>query len=267
MRLGCGLVSSDLNPGYLAFFPLVRRVWREVVGVPVKLVLIADAIPGDLADEAEDIVLFPPLPGVHTAFQAQCVRLLLPGLMDAEASGGAILTSDIDMIPMNRPFHVDPIANAPDDAFVVLRNDALPPEVPEIAICYNAARASTWRDLTGVTTMETARDTLLAWAAARPGYDGTGGGAAWNTDQQLLFGLVRRFERAAGRVVRLADAETGHRRLDRLDLERLGGLPEADARAAAAGLFSDYHMMRPAARHHAFNEAIADLLPRYRGAS
>lgn len=265
MRLGCGLVSSDLNPAYLAFFPLVRRVWREVVGVPVKLALIADAIPDDLAEEAEDILLFPPLPGVHTAFQAQCVRLSLPGLMDAEAGGGAILTSDIDMIPMNRPFHVDPIASASDDALVVYRNDALPPEVPEIAICYNAARASTWRDLTGITSMEAARDALLTWAAERPGYDGRGGGVAWNTDQQLLFDLVRRFERTTGRVVRRTDAETGHRRLDRLDLERLGGLPEADARDAAAGLFSDYHMMRPAARHHAFNEAIADLLPRYRG--
>lgn len=265
MRLGRGLVSSDLNPGYLDFFPLVARTWREVVGVPVTLVLIADEIPSDLRSLAGDIKLFPPIPGLHTAFQAQCVRLLIPGLMDDEADGGAIITSDIDMLPMNRPYHVDPIAGIDDDRFVVYRDDALPPEVPEIAICYNAARPATWRALTGVDTIDEARSRMVEWAAWGAGYDGVSGGVAWSTDQRILHQLVGDFERRAGRVARLVDAQTGYRRLDRLDLERLGGLTEADARDAAAGLFTDYHMMRPNARYRAFNQAVARSLPRHAG--
>jgi len=42
MKLGCCLVASDLNPDYLDFFPLVQRAWREVVGIEVRLVLIAN---------------------------------------------------------------------------------------------------------------------------------------------------------------------------------------------------------------------------------
>lgn len=264
MKLGCALVASDLNPEYLEFYPLVRRTWEEVVGVPALLVLIADAIPAGLEEHAATIRLFPPLPGVHTAFQAQCVRLLYPALLEAEAAGGAVLTSDIDMIPMNRPYYVDSIRQLPDDRFAILRANVLMADAREIAICYNAAMPGTWRDLFGgPADLDDLRRRLAAWAV-RADYDGRHGGIGWNTDQRLLFEQVAVWSEGAGagRVACLTDAETGYRRLDRLDMMVDGGLTERDAGDARAGRFSDCHMMRPPWRHHAFNAAVAALPPR-----
>lgn len=265
MKLGCALVASDLNPEYLEFFPLVRRTWMEVVGVPALLVLIADAIPPGLEEHADSIRLLPPLPDVHTAFQAQCVRLLYPALLEEEAAGGAVLTSDIDMIPMNRPYYVDSIRALPDDRFAILRSNVLMADAREIAICYNAALPRTWRDLfDGPADVDGLRRRLGAWAAGRADYDGLHGGTGWNTDQRLLFDQVVRWMEGAGsgRVACLTDGETGYRRLDRLDMMVDGGLTERDAEDARAGRFTDCHMMRPSRRHHDFNAAVAALPPR-----
>lgn len=268
MRLGRALVASDLNPEYMTFYPLVRRTWREVVGVSAILVLVADAIPPELAEHAADIRLFPPIPGVHTAFQAQCVRLLFPALLEREAAGGAVLISDIDMIPMNRPYYVDSIAGLPDDSFAILRSNALMAEARQIAICYNAASPATWSAMFGgVRDLGDVRDGLAAWAAASRDYDGRHGGSGWNTDQRILFEQAARWSRedGRGRVVSLTDADTGYRRLDRLDMEYDGGLIERDFEDARAGRFTDCHMMRPPDRHAAFNEAVAGLPPRWPG--
>jgi hypothetical protein len=260
VRLGCCLVAGDLNREYLDFFPLVRQAWREIVGAPVLLALVADHIPADLAAYAGEILLFPPLPGVHTAFQAQCVRLLLPSLL--ATAGGAVLTSDIDMIPMNRGYYVDNLAPLPDDSFAILRADALKPEAREIAICYNAALPATWSAVVGgVASMDDVRRHLANWAALQPDYDGRHGGAGWNADQRLLYELVLHWPEQRRRAVCLTDQATGYRRLDRLKIEHDGGLTAADAATAAAGGFSDYHMMRPPRRYQGFNRAVATLPP------
>src|SRR5439155_17037191 len=96
-RLGLthALVASDLNERYLGCWPLARRAWREYVGVDACLVLVAepDDVPETLSAEP-GVVVFPPAPGLHTAFQAQGIRLLYPGLLDTD---GAVITADIDM--------------------------------------------------------------------------------------------------------------------------------------------------------------------------
>ena len=192
MRLGKCLVSSDLNPLYLDFFPITFRAWRDLVGVEVQLILISDHIPSALKSYDKHIILVPPIRGVHTGFQAQCVRILMPQLCKV-ADDQAILISDIDMVPMNARYYLEPLADMPDQNFVIFRSNALS-HLEEIAICYNAASPNSWRELVGeIRDIDDMRNRIEEWSAAAS-YDGIQGGSGWSTDQRLLHEFVSKFE-------------------------------------------------------------------------
>ena len=268
MRLSACLVSCDLNPLYLDFFPVIRQLWMEVVGVRIKLVLIADAIPPALDAWADDIVLFPPLPGINTAFQAQCIRLLYPALMEPEADGGAVIISDMDMVPMCRRYYTDSIASLPDNNFAVYRGNVLISDSAQIAICYNAARPAVWGEIFGspngrIDGIEDVRRILADWAGQCPEYDGRHGGQGWSFDQRVLFERVRTWASRAPnktRITVLNDVETGFQRLDRLDLMRAGALSMAQAERIRDHLYTDYHLLRPNADFKAVNDRIVQIL-------
>lgn len=268
MRLSSCLVASDLNPLYLDFFPAVHKVWTEVVGVNVKLALVADAIPASLKAWADDIVLFPPLLGVSTAFQAQCIRLLYPALMEAEANGGAVIISDMDMIPMCRRYYADTIAGFSDDTFVVYRGNVLIHDSAQIAMCYNAARPAVWAEIFGspdgrIDGIKDVRRILADWAARCPEYDGLHGGQGWSFDQRVLFERVRSWASQAPNKPRIAvldDVQAGFQRLDRLDLMRTGALSMAQAERIRDHLYTDYHLLRPNADYKAANDRIVQIL-------
>lgn len=263
MHLGCCLVSSDLNPLYLDCFPLVRRVWVELMGVPLKLALVSDRLPFSLRDAADDVILFPPIRGVKTAFQAQCLRLLLPALMDKQSGGGAVLISDIDMLPMNRGYYLDSIANLTDSSFVVFRSNVLMSDSCQIAICYNAATPETWSALLGgIASIDAVRERLGEWARAHSGYDGRHGGAGWFADQQILFDLVTQWKQEAGRsrVALLDDETTGFSRLDRIHLVSSGELSGSQAEDVSEHRFTDYHMLRPLTRYGEINRQVVSML-------
>ena len=264
MRLGCCLVSSDLNPLYLDFFPIVRRVWVDLMGVPLKLALVSDRLPLSLNDAADDVILFPPIRGVKTTFQAQCLRLLLPALMDNQSRGDAVLISDIDMIPMSRGYYLDSIAELADSSFVVFRNKTPTIDPHQIAICYNAATLATWNALLGgIAGIGAVRERLEEWARDQNAYaDGRHGGTEWFADQRILFDLVTQWKQGTGRsrVVLLDDKKSGFRRLDRMDLISSGELSKSQARDISDHNFTDYHMLRPLARYREINHQIVSML-------
>jgi len=82
----------------------------------------------------------PAVAGVHTAFQAQCIRLLYPALLETE---GAVVISDADMVPVSRRYFRRAVERIPEDHFVAFRDVTL--ASGEIPICYNAALPQTWR--------------------------------------------------------------------------------------------------------------------------
>jgi hypothetical protein len=250
MQLAACLVSSDLTPLYYEFFPLVHRAWREIVGVRVVLALVADEIPAALAPYAEDIIRFPPVRGVDTAFHAQCVRLLAPQLLEVP-SDQAVIISDVDMIPMSRDYYVVPLALAALEQFVVYRSNALPPESREFPICYNAATRGVWAEVFGkVAGIAEVNRVVSDWSAAVTTSDGR-----WSADQRLLYDRVARFE--ASRVKLVVDRDTGFARLDRGGMgKRLSPL---QASLVARRYYADYHMKRPYAAFASLNDRIAAM--------
>src|SRR3954454_280393 len=160
MRLTHALLASDLHPAYAGLWPLAKRAWSEIAGLEAVLVLVAapDAVPPELkADPA--VHVFEPLPSLHTAFQAQCIRLLYSAVL---GDAGGVVISDIDMVPMNATYLQRPASRIPETHFVSYRDVLL--ELGEIPICYNAALPSTWASIFRIGSVADVGTRLAEWS-------------------------------------------------------------------------------------------------------
>lgn len=253
MKVGTVLTACDSNPLYTEFIPMFVAAWTHVLPeADLCIAMIADSLPESLAPYARHIRLVTPIPGVHTAFHAQCIRLLLPREITRDEG---VLITDMDMIPLNRSYYVDSIRDAPSDAFVVYRNVCLP---SEISMCYNVAHPSTWASVFG---SRPTTECLKEWV--RPtGYDGVHGGTGWNTDQVLLVTAVRAWK---GHTIILNDHVTAFARLDRgMPLDQWERERPRIRTLIRNGHFADYHCLRPYHQFRAWNDWVLSCLQEVR---
>ncbi len=228
MKLGHALLACDSNPAYLSFWELAHDSWTKIVGIPCTLVLVAHEIP-DWLPYKEDVVLFKPIPGLHTAYQAQCIRLLWPCLMGGDE---AIIPSDIDMMALSRSYFVDTIDGVPDECFVVYRG--IHEWCKSIWMCYVAGTPSVWREIFGCSSEEDVRRLLIAW---HDGYEGVHGGRGWFTDQLMLYEYV--FKRWGERLVVFTDEALGFRHLNKINTNWLV-LDERRKKELTDGVYQDF---------------------------
>jgi hypothetical protein len=247
------LMAVDSNARYLDLWPVAKRAWAEIVGLEPLLVLVAEEsdVPAHLADDP-CVHVFEPEPALSTVFQAQCIRLLYPALLATE---GAVVISDVDMVPMSARYFHRPLARIAREDFVAYRDLLLP--LGEIPICYNAALPATWASVFGVRDLNDVRSHLRTWAGGVE-YDGTHGGAGWTTDQRRLYRVLLERGRKTRDVWILNDYFTGYRRLERAYVEKWGSLSD-DARCGIErNEFSDFHLLRADSDHAAVNAAIVE---------
>lgn len=254
LRLTHVLLACDLNPRYLEYWDLARRAWELVAGLEPVLVLVAEAdeAPTELRRD-ERVRLFPPVPGLHRAFQAQCIRLLYPALLDVS---GAVLISDMDLMPMSARYFHGPLAGL-DASFFVSYRDVLLPR-GEVAVCYNAAAPATWRDVFEVDDESGVAATLQDWQRD-VGYDGMRGGSGWFTDQLVLHAALLRWRARTGRLWLLDDQFTGHRRLERAQIESVGSLTPEIRRNILERAYTDFHSPLPHSRFRELEDEVIDL--------
>jgi hypothetical protein len=251
MRLDRVLMACDLNSDYLDYWPSARRGWLEIVGIEPLLLLIADGNDIPLALRADPFVVpFTPLPGVHTAFQAQCIRLLYPAIAETD---NAVIISDVDLYPLRRSYFVDPIEKLDERFFVSYRSVRF--ERAEVAIAFNAATPATWSELFNVSTLDDVRVRLTEWTSGVE-YDGQRGGPGWYRDQEILYQTITRWPQAPARWWAFDDEYTGYHRLDKLDLERERGLEPHRRQALHKQIYSDYVCLFPYGAHREINDLV-----------
>jgi hypothetical protein len=235
MKLGTIVTATDTNPLYMDFIPLFIRTWKHFVPeADVTIILIATEIPEQLRDYAAHIRLFPPVTGMHTAFQAQCIRLLWP--RDAPRMEEGVLITDIDILPMQRDYYTRSIEPVSDDTFVCYRDVLLPSQLP---MCYNVALPRTWTALFGTASAETI---MRDWYKE---YTGVPGEAGWYTDQ---IKLTEAFNAFAGQKCVLRDSDLGFKRLNRGQFRT--------AEETRRHTYVDYHALRPYNQYAAINKAV-----------
>lgn len=252
LRLARVLVACDLNARYLESWELVARAWPAVAGVEPLLVLVADeasAPPQLLADER--VHLFEPLPSLHTAFQAQCIRLLYPALVESD---GAILISDMELVPLDPRYFRDPPELLDERLFVAYRDLEL--ERRQVVMPYNAARPEVWADVFGIETIDDVRARLEGWGTELE-YDAVRGGHGWYTDQEMLYATLMPWHERTGRLWIFDDEYTGFRRLDRPDVA--DGLTNQVRVAIRSRRYTDFNSLVPHGDARAVNDEVLEL--------
>ncbi len=253
MKLEYVLTACDLNPLYCDFIPPFIQAWNKLhPGVKVVIVLISDELPEQLKTYASNIVLFPPIEGLHTAFQAQAIRLLYPALLD---TCEGVLITDMDMIPMNHSYYTKNIDVVTNDKFICFR-DVLQ-QYREIAMCYNLATPQVWGRLFDIASEVNIIDTLKLWYQGT-NYLGIPGKSGWTTDQTTLYKVLNRPD-VKPQVVYLNDTQQGYNRLNR-SIAVSGKLTREEFEMIKAGRYSDYHMHRPYGDHKQHIDLILSLL-------
>lgn len=238
MKLAAVLLACDSNSKYLGFWPHVKAAWEKVVGIQPIMIYVGDKLPDHLVgDKNVSLFLYPKGGPWPSATVAQCIRLLVPGLIQTE---DFVLISDMDCLPLQGRFFHQEISKAKDGQFLTTR--APMDHFKEVAIMYCAAQPKTWRDMFGVHTTEDIYTTISLWAASNPA-DGIHGGKGWCSDQRILYKRVQDWLGAAPHRLALSSWDYDLPRLCRsMPSEWINGLtPELRSRIYH-GYYIDFHM-------------------------
>lgn len=230
------LLACDTNSIYTSFYPFVKRCWKQIVGIETKLILVSETITPELQEYKDDIILFPPIPNIHTAFQAQCIRLLYPALLNNEKG---IIISDMDLIPLNKDYFTKNLKGISEYKFVVYRNCIQ--EYKQYPICFCAANSKIWQTIFQIFNVNDIIKKIKSWYIQ----DYTVSNAfskGWCVDQEKLYEFVEKFPEFK---VILDDNKTKFNRLDRNDIEKIQTNTEKYKEEISLGIYSDFHLPRP----------------------
>jgi len=142
MKIKYVIVSSDNNPMYLDFWPVVKELWIKLIEIKPILVLISNK---DLVTDYGDHIIHEvkSVDGYSTAFQSQIVRMYITRYYLEDVC----ITSDIDMLPLSKNYF-NSIDDIGDDKIVILSSDAY--TTIRYPVCYNAAKGSLFSDILGL---------------------------------------------------------------------------------------------------------------------
>lgn len=243
MKITKCLVACDLNDMYLDFYPLVRKYWKNVVGIDTVLILIADEIPYKMNEFRDEIILFKPVDDIHTAFQSQCIRILYPCLFRSNEN---IIISDMDLIPLNQKYYTENVKDFDDDSFIVYRD--VISEHKQYPICFCLANSKIWKDIFNIKNEIDICDKLKLWYNMYDKYQiSSAYSMSWACDQLQLFEYVNRWKNGNcnRKLIKLKDEDTNFKRLnrgkdidDRENLENIKLMIKNE-------IFSDFHLPRP----------------------
>lgn len=226
MKLDTVILSSNDNPDYLDFWPIVSEAW-EMMGVEPILIYTGFK---DVKLKG-NIIKFNPK-NLDSAFVAQNIRILFPALLDNRNC----IVSDIDNLPLSKNYFLNSIETISDDCFIVYRPEACPPNM--ISMMWNAANSNTWKEMFKVNNPEDINKKLKRWYSSKYSVQGK----AWYTDQIKLRKYVNKFSKKnSNRVVLLDDGEIHFNRFNRNRLDEHYEIMINNSDV----IFSDFHMPRP----------------------
>ena len=136
------IMSSDRNPYYIDFWPIVSKIWREVVNIAPVLVIVDKAGPPVL-DGNGLILQYELNAGIPTHLQAQNARIHAATLFGSVT----VLTSDIDMMPLQANYFHSGIKESLDGPVAMCANAYA--GVDRFPICYLVAAGHSWKQSIG----------------------------------------------------------------------------------------------------------------------
>lgn len=146
MKFDRVILSSDHNPKFIEFWPLVAKGWRTFFGdVEIWLALVAKKGVFDLKELRQhgNVELYEPLPHVPTANQAKVARY---HAATAWGNDSVIMTNDLDLLPLQHAY-VDQFVRPPGHLFTLGHELYTGPEAGKFTAGYLTAESAVWRKL------------------------------------------------------------------------------------------------------------------------
>jgi hypothetical protein len=168
MNIDRVILSSNADPDYLQFWPLVARAWRKFGFVPT-LAIIGDV---PVNDDLGEVIQIDPVEGITTFFLSKIIRIFVPTLYPEDIC----ILSDIDMLPLSEKYFVENAAPYPDDHLIIYSSDAYAITMNDpyrYPICYVAARGDVFRELVGVSDYDNYLELVKNWFEIDPRSDET----------------------------------------------------------------------------------------------
>ena len=214
MKLAHIFTATNDNPNYSKFIPIFIEKWLNLCStLNITILYISNnkvvELPEHIAKYNKYIKIIYAPAHINTAYIAQVIRLLWPALL-GEKEG--VLITDIDMLPGNYEYYSKNIEQYGNNSFISYRNkDCVNND--QIVICYNIASSDVWGDIFDIKTENDVYGFL--YTMYNKLYDGTHGGTAWYSDQQILYEYIIAWQQRNGmRIIYLDDASSGFRRND-----------------------------------------------------
>ena len=235
MKLSCVLVACNENTHYLDFWPVVKEAWWKVVGVPCVMIYVGDFLPEHLKNDPS-VIFFRAIHQWPTATQAQMIRLLYPALLKCD---GAVMISDMDMIPLQKNFFLKGFEQFNDNQFVSLRG--IDEQERQIYMCYVGATPTMWRELFDIHSVTDVGNRLIQFSMKYPS-NGRHGGQGWCSDQLELYNKIKITQEIYPETIGLVPWTKEISRIDRVRQEDYDAQKEVINDALNKKQIVDYHM-------------------------
>ena len=141
MKIDIAIHSSDSNPYYLDFWPIVSKIWKVKFGVTPLLVYIDENHDIPIDETYGIVVKMKPVEGVPLYIQCCWVRFWIP----SQYPDKICMTSDIDMLPISKRYFVQRIEKIPDTGYVHLNAGST--TYGRLPVCYHIAKGSRFKEV------------------------------------------------------------------------------------------------------------------------
>ena len=247
MKITKVLVSCDSHGDYASMFPLVHKMWKSICDYDCIAIYVGTSLPAVLENFKnkfpDSVILYKPLPNIHTTFQAQCIRLLYPALMENET----VLISDMDIVPLKKQHFVELLDSYNKENFVTYTDRYVKQKM--FAMCYNAAHCSVWQTIFNVKKIDDISTNLIQWY--KDEYTGSKNCIGWFTDQEKLYSNAIKYDK----IIILNDMHTNYKRLDKKQKKFI--LENKQVICQSIHNYSDFHFIRPYSKFHKIINNIA----------
>jgi len=248
MKIDIAIHSSDSNPFYLDFWPIVSKIWKLKFDIKPILVYIDEDHNIKIDETYGEVIKLKPVKGIPLYLQNLWVRYWIPSIYPDKVS----VISDIDMLPISERYFVKQIEKIPADKYVHI--DPQIESYGKLHSCYHIAKGSTFREI--LELHEKWEDSIKHLYDLNIGsyHAGSfGGGEAWFADEKYATKLIMQETNVDKLVFINRDREDNRRRIDR-------SYWRYNPRLLKIDYYFDSHSIRPYSEHAVEIDKLVDAI-------